>query len=446
MRAWAWELRGEPNEVAKYARAAAGEAERRGANHLTARARLSEARALFDSGDAKAAIAALDDAIDRFRKAENRKEVAAAYELKAEEETDLDTARQLLEIARRIYREGGYRNAEAWVLMNLGYRLFENERRDEAETLFAEAMALFDGLGAREDKAAALVNIGASYQMQGDLSKARARYTEALAVFQDLGNELWTAMVLTNIGEILYLAGDLDGARRMHEEALAVNRRLGDEAGVAYDNYRLGMVFVARGDWGRARQRYEGALASQQRLAKQADAAETRLALAELELIEKNFANSEKLARQVVGASDLADKEALAQVLLARTLLAQGRMVDARPFAEAAADAAVESDDQRVHFGAAFVRARLRAAAGEVDGALADLAELATRASAKGRLLDSFEVRLAMGEIELDAGRIDAGRHRLAKLHDDADATGVQGIVRRVEKLLAGRSLAKSPA
>src|SRR5262249_41065364 len=153
--------------------------------------------------------------------------------------------------------------------------------------------------------------------------------------------------------------------RQMHEEALAINRESGYRSAAAYDLYRLGEVFTAKGDLRVARERYEEALAIQSDLKETIEAARTRLGLAALAVAGGRAREGETLARQaeeVLRVENAADSHALAQVVLADTLLFQGRLGDARKATDGAARLLSKSEDRHVRFAASITAARLHAA------------------------------------------------------------------------------------
>lgn len=139
----------------------------------------------------------------------------------------------------------------------------------------------------------------------------------------------------------------------------------------------------------------------QENQARQIDAIQTRLALAELELLSNNFGSATDFARKaLVEAQEggLDEQAALANALVACARLELGRDAD-------------------------------------VEGALASLAIAERAASDEGRLLDAFEVRLASGKIELLAGQTDARIH-LTELRNEAKDRGILVFVQRVDELL----------
>jgi tetratricopeptide (TPR) repeat protein len=445
IRAWAWETIGEPEKQLHSARDAVHQARTRRASHMVAKALLTEARALVELGETEKVDdepdvgAKLDEAIRIFQNAGDHEGVADAYFCKAQAITldDFDSANEYFAAALDIYRHSGNRKSEAQVMISLGRLLFYYGRLEEAIELYSNATTMLErsGIEAHHERASCLANLGAIFQEQGNLAEARMRYTAALEVFQDIGNEeLEIAIVLTNIGEIYYLELDLDSAQQMHQEALRINETFEDQVGIAYDNYRLGMILVAQGQWAAARQHYQLALSLQE--SGKVEAADASLALAELELIEGNCTRAEELARnaeKMLLSEGLNDKGALAQALIIEALLGRGMVNETGVYVERAKLAAKDIEDPHLLFLIEVATAKVQAARGEIDIALAKLEDAIKRAYD----LDILEARLVMGAIELGAGRVDKARSRLTKLSIEAQARGATGITKRVEELLA---------
>ena len=80
---------------------------------------------------------------------------------------------------------------------------------------------------------------------------------------------------------------------------------------------------------------------------------------------------------------------------------------------------------------AAITSARLGAASGNPRQALNNLQDTLATAKAAGFLNGEFEVRLALGEIEMKSGRLASGRTRLQRLKQDAEAKGFLLISRK---------------
>ncbi|MCP4658815.1 MAG: tetratricopeptide repeat protein, partial [bacterium] len=414
---------------------------------LVARARLREAAALWEQGDYSRAIPALDDAGARFAAAGDRRGLAQTFEANAlavQAQGDLDGSRNLLQRALTTYREIGDKRSEANVLVTLGNVFMEEGRPAAAEKRYYEALAVCKELNPRSlTTARVLLNIGVKFHTQGELAAALEKYQEAQARFAELGDPVDSAITQTNIAEIHYLRGNLDRAREMHENALAIRREIGDRNGEAYDTFRLGKVFAAKGWLFVARDKYEEALAARDRMGETIAAEGIRVELASLALLQGRTDEAERLARQaeeVLWAERVMDLTALAQVVLARALLVQGRLPQAQQAGARARTIAETCEDRGVRLSTAIVAGRVRAAAGaaeEVTAALHELEDVATQAAAAGFVEHAFEARLAAGEIEAASGKTAAAAVRLEALAKEASDQGFGQIAQRARAALA---------
>ena len=308
-----------------------------------------------------------------------------------------------------------------------------------SKSLLEESLDVF-GEAPRADYEAAntVMVIGNGFHLMGNLAAAQQRYQEALALFQEIDEKSGIAMALTNIGEILCFRGELDEARAMHEEALAMNREIGDKSGEAYDLFRLGDVFASKGDLVIARDRYEAALDSQIGLNEEvAAAAETRFGLANLAIAEGKASEAESLARaaeEVLRTEDATDLQALAQAALAHALLAQNKPDEARTLRNSIETLAATSSSGRVGLATGIAIARIEASSGaaeDVTAALEILEDTSAAAKEAGFAGLRAEARLAMGEIELTAGRFDTAKAHLEVLVIEAKAKGFSQIEER---------------
>ena len=127
-----------------------------------------------------------------------------------------------------------------------------------------------------------------------------------------------------------------------------------------------------------------------------------------------------------------ADLEAAAQMVLVRSLLAQGKRVDAAGPRERLRALGAQSQDRRVRIAAAITGARFDAASGEkAAAALEALGKLLAEAIRVGFVDNQLEARLAAGEIEMASGRTAAAREHLAAVEKDAAARGFGLVARR---------------
>ncbi|HUP47768.1 MAG TPA: serine/threonine-protein kinase [Thermoanaerobaculia bacterium] len=434
-----WQETGDFEKQKLLARTAAAKGRTMGARALVARARMLEATALLALGDTRGTTAAVDEARSLFAAAGDKGNVARAVELTAQvvhRQGDLEGERRLLDRALAVHRELGDKGSIARVLANLGTVLLSQGRTAEAEKRFDESVATFRQIGAKFPAAVTVNSIGVMMFYRGDLAAAVRRYHESLALFSELGEKSGTAMALTNIAEVLQCRGELDEARTMHEEALAIHRASGDRNGTAYDLYRLGDIFAFRGELVAARDRYQQALAIQNEIGDKLGAAETRAVLAGLAVEEGRAAEAEKTAREseeILRTEGAAEQSVLPLTVLIDALVAQGKQTEARQVADRAWKTAGKSEDRRLRFTVAVSRARAISASGkpdDIDAAVGALEDTIAEASRTGFVSSELAARLALGEVELAAGRPSAKR-RLAALEREAKAKGFGRVARR---------------
>lgn len=418
---------------------AAAKGRKTGLRLLVARARMLEANSLLALGSLPEAEKAVEEARTLFLGANDRGNAARSVELTAlivDRRGDLEGARKLLQQALAAHREVGDKTSEARVLLNIGNTLVRQGRTGEAEPFLDEALATFRQVDAKYPAAVALSNSGMLLFNRGELRAAQKRYHEALTLFSEIGDPMGTATTLTNIAEVLSSRGELEEARKMHSDALAINRSNDDKYGISYDLFRLGEIFVMKGDFRAAHARYTEALALQQEIGDRVAASDTRTALAALAIDEGRATEAEKTAREaeeILRTEGASERSTLSLSVVADALLAQGKPNEALAAAETAWKRAAETEDRRIRFSAGISRARALAASGKAGGvqeALRFLDGVLAEAKRSGFVTSEMDVRLAIGEIELAAGRPTA-RQRLSSLQKDAREKGFERIARR---------------
>ncbi len=399
----------------------------------------------------------------------------AAIAIEIEEQTNavsyLSEARRGFQGLRDYHNEGQ--------CIELSARLYENDDLAMAEVLLRDALALYERTGDQREQVRALFALSGVKMAQGDagrageladrakelsaglwfgfddgyypatkgyyehlagrLRSARLQYSAAAEIFSRSDERDFYGVMLTNQGEIEYMLGNFDLAEELHRRALEIHEADDAMSSSAYDLFRLGRLYAAAGDYVAARDRYERALSLQENLGEDVYAAETRLALAELDLGLGSFdasvaaaAKSEEMLRR----ADEINLRVRADAILTQGFLAQGRNEQARGALGRAQELAANVTDFRSRYALEIATARLNAADGNVEPALEALRNLATAASSAEHLLCEFEILLAIGEIELDAGRTADGRERLAALASRAASRGVSQFERRARAAL----------
>ena len=217
-------------------------------------------------------------------------------------------------------------------LNNIAGVLQEQGQLAEAQSMYQQALETYRNIGNERSAAGTLSNMGAVYQLQGDLLSANKMYQQAL-------DELPYARRRAQSGDRVeqYRGGSIPSGRsggraQDARQALAISKESGDPMTVAEALFDLGQVLAAQGDLAGARGRHEEALKTRLDAGQTGPAAESRLALAQLSLDDGRSADAEEPARQAAEEfhkQDAPDLQALAQEVLARSLLLQGKLAEA---------------------------------------------------------------------------------------------------------------------
>ena len=181
-------------------------------------------------------------------------------------------AKALRGAGQLIYSQGDYdeglaHDAEAWrSTARLGTRTprpgysSASERRgatsaiiQQAEAVFADALALFRDLEDRWGIAWAHNGLGNVAQEQGDHAQAEGRLTEAIARFNDLGDRRGGAWATLSLAHDARVQGDHARAQQLFDTALAWFHELDNRRGIVQTLQALGLLAHDRGDALRAR-------------------------------------------------------------------------------------------------------------------------------------------------------------------------------------------------
>jgi tetratricopeptide (TPR) repeat protein len=391
-----------------------------------------------------------------------------------------DPAMAACEESRRLFAEAGDQDSVASLLVTSGALLEENGQLAAAKSRYEEAIAIYQKLGDKGGAASALNNLAIVYRVTGDYANAKKAYADSISVSREVGDkddlvlalgnladlnfyegnlpqaqkmfeqladtcrEMGAkdrlALQLSNLGDTLYFEGDLWGAEKAFSEARTLDSAGGWKRQLGYDLAGLGDVFQAEGKLQDARQSKQEALQLREELGDKNDAADSRIALAELAIEENHPDEADNLIHSALPeleALKAIDDEAQAYVVLARARLSAGKSAEAVKAAARAAPFVAQSHDRGVHLAFAIVNAQVAAATGDSAKAIESLGQSIAEATKLGYIVYSFEGRLALGKMEINAGRAAAGKLHLAALERDATAAGFALVAR---KAAAGRA------
>jgi tetratricopeptide (TPR) repeat protein len=106
----------------------------------------------------------------------------------------------------------------------------------------------------------ALANLGFVLLHQDKLDQAQGPYVDALRLYRELNNEQGMADAFSHLGLIEFCNGNLEAAYQYHSDSLAIWQRLDDKQGIAWALRYLGNTALRQGQPARAREFFEQSL------------------------------------------------------------------------------------------------------------------------------------------------------------------------------------------
>ncbi|MGA2737518.1 MAG: tetratricopeptide repeat protein [Bryobacteraceae bacterium] len=435
---------GDFHRAEQLAASAAEKGEREGAGLLAARARQQQGWALERLGQLQQATAVLGQAEKVFARAGDNAGAAQTLHSMAGalyDQGDLTGARKLYEESLSVFRKSGDRRHVASNLNASANIFYEQGNLAAAEKGYEEALSIQREIGTKDDVAGTLGNIANVLDGEGDLAGARKMHEEALRNFREVADKRGTASTLSNLGGLLLEQGDLAGARSFYEQGLKICLETGHRRGQGYALAGLGRIALARGDIAEARRRMEEALSIRSEMGDEFNTAVSRVDLAVVAMEEGRPADAEaplRKAGEVFHKAKSDEDEAGAYAALAQSLAARGKESDAIAAVRRARALLSAGTSFPVRF--AVDLAQARADAGSAPAAVADsrkqLESALAQAIQHGFVGSEYELRLALGELEVRSGNAAEGRAMLVELANKAGAKGF-GLISR--KALAAR-------
>jgi tetratricopeptide (TPR) repeat protein/TolB-like protein len=412
-------------------------AKARGAQLLAANALLEKARAYHNLGQPDKAKTALEDSKSIFTA--NGDPIGVAHALTnlgniAYVKGDLAAALPMYEESLALYLKTGSRRLAATTFSNIANVLTDQGENIRARNMYEQALANFREIHDKAGVVMALNNIAGLLLQEGDLPGAKKMFEQAAAGAHEIGDLSTEAATQLNLGSVLSQQGRLGEAKQKREDALAIYRQIGDQSSIATSLDDLGDTLRDQGDLIGATARHEEALGIAKEQGEKAAIAQNRLALATLYAEQERLSDAETAARQAAEefqAENRKDEQASAFIILAKLDLRQGKLEDAKREMEQVTSITRKSTNKSLRLSAAVTSARLAAASGNPRQALKSLQDTLATAKASGFPNGEFEVRLALGEIEMKSGRLASGRSRLQRLKQDAEAKGFLLISRK---------------
>jgi tetratricopeptide (TPR) repeat protein len=413
--------------------AAAGRAEREGrdlgARILVAEALQLRGQALMQLARIEEAEEALSEAERLFTEAGDRGKVAEVLDTRGVLrllEGDLAEAEDLKRQALEIHRRTGNRKAVSAVLNHLALLHHTRGELAEARRLLAEAVEIAREIADRNAEAQYLDTTTWVALHQGELEEARGLADRELDLYRQIGSREGEGWGHFYLGQIALAAGDLEAARAEQEQALTIAEETGGSYQHGYALQALGEVLLAAGELDAAEERLAESEEVRVEIGERGPLAEARAALARLLLARGREGAAADLVRGVAEefrSLGNRDYEADARALLARALLAVGDLDGAATAAGRARELGAASENPHVRLVTALATAEVDVARGRDGEARRRLGTAIVEAQRLGLVAAGLELRLARGELELEAG-LPGARSHLEQLARDAEARG----------------------
>jgi eukaryotic-like serine/threonine-protein kinase len=417
--------------------AAATIADGLGARQLLARARIQQCAALLNAGkpeESKSVCADArklnEDSGDILGTARATNEMANAYWRSG----DFAQARPLYEEALNTSQTIGDKRDEAGALNNLAN--IKDSQGDEAGAIrgYQQSIVVAKERGSLSDLALAQLGLAVSFYSRGKRKDGESAFQQAIQVSRQIGDRQTEARALNNRCSALLGVGEVAEARKSCEQALELRRGMDDQSSLANSLGMTGDVKVIEGDLDGAKQNYVEALKIQDQLGLKADSADSRKALAWLELQSGNIAEARTLADNAVKefvAETNATHECSARTVLAEILLAANDTNGARMQLDAARKLAQTAGDRDLNAQVTLVQAKIDVQTGNANAAIVALQALEKDARKTGSLADALEARVALGSAQIKAGRRAEGQKTLASAASEAKAKGLGLLVKK---------------
>lgn len=419
--------------------AAEAKAESAGARLTLAVALMRHGAALKDLGQMKEAIEFDEKALRIFAEAGDRDDVAkmnanigAVFATEAHYAEGVKRQKESLEEFQRI----GDRRGEALVLSQLGWAALAQDRLDEAQTWYEQALRVareLGGVGAGEIAQLAVIS---SYK--GDLSGATVRNEQVLAIAKESGNLRLESETLINLVGLYITRGDLPTAKELLARADSIFAKTGAKRGTAMVLGHWGSILAIENNLADAHQKSEKSLMILTENDEKPLLPYGQMSLATIDIEQGRTGEAEALLTQVINyfhsQKNSAD-EGWAMGLYARAELESGNIASAQQKAEEA-KALCAHDQTGSSQGVRLFAARVEGLTGNREAAVVELERLLKVAERQGNVQFAFDARFALGEIALKS-KDPEGPKILSRLSKDAASKGFLLVSKKADSLLS---------
>lgn len=205
-------------------------------------------------------------------------------------------------------------DARRIALLNWKSETYERQGRlDEGLPLAQTAHQLAHQSNNQAQIAESLNNIGLVYHAQGKYEDAQTHFAQSLAIRQEIGDPHGMALSLNNLGRVAWALGNSAECEQYHLQCLTLRQEIGDQRGVSVSYNNLGVVAKSQENYTQAQHYYEQCLLIAQKIGFQQGIAAALTNLGNLARQKKNFEQADAYLKQALNlAKSIGDKIAIA--------------------------------------------------------------------------------------------------------------------------------------
>lgn len=415
---------------------------------LVGKAQVMECSALLFTGHYDDAARACEEAQHVFAASGNAADAAQTVRFLGDIRMRQGRLQDALELFQQALKmnQAAQDNRGIAVTLNEMALIYEGEGDlKHANELYRESYLLFLKLGHTKNAAVLATNVGGTLLEQGRLAEAESMFRRAMELARQSDSRDAEAAVHRTLAELARMRGHLEDALE-HTKSAELNDE-SDPVAQIDDLSRTSRILAVQGDLAGARTRQQEALSVAEKTGAEGQVAQSRVELAQLDLEEGRPGEAEQPIRDALAVftrEKMLDDELNAHVLLARCLLAQGKIAEAEVALNEVRGAVARNQNPANRLLFKIAAARIMAAvpgsarAASQARARSELTECMNTARTFGFLLLEFEARLAIAEIDV-AKNTQIGERRLASLEKEAQAHGFRLISRKTSTMRLSR-------
>jgi tetratricopeptide (TPR) repeat protein len=331
---------------------------------------LQEAEAADDLEDYAHERAAAENALRKCKSSQQRLLAAEAKRwlgIANRNLGQLDAARLALIDSKNVFAAVGDRLGAALAQQELAEMLADEGDFTEALVFDRELVGFFQSIGNKSNLASAWRDVADVLVAQGDLAGAITAYDDALAAGNNVRDKSTSATVLARKGDLVLWSGDLAASKKLYEQSLRLGRESKDRTTETDTLNSIALALEKEGDLDGAAKTCRDIQAINDLLGKNRNQTGSWRSFVELALESGKAAEAEAMARESVqyfNREKSAVKEAIADNLLALSLLAQGELSQAQAAITRATSILQKNQDLHPRLEATITAARIRAVRG----------------------------------------------------------------------------------